>query len=89
MKTILTAGLIHPTGFLPAARRASLIATIIAATMGVEADVPPLSVRFLSITTAVGNPFADRSGTPRPVRLKMSGPRSGAKCFRYLPTARF
>ena len=35
--------MIHPTGFFPAARRASLTATIMAATMGVDADVPPLT----------------------------------------------
>ena len=71
----LTAGLMFPTGLLPAARRASLIATIIAAKMGVDADVPPLIVRFPPTTSEVGNPFVETSGTPRPDLLKTFGPR--------------
>ena len=50
-----TAGLTNPTGRFPAARRASFTATINEATMGAEADVPPLSVKFPPTTTTVGN----------------------------------
>lgn len=39
-----TAGLIHPTGVLFAASRASFTAVRIAAKIGVDADVPPVSV---------------------------------------------
>ena len=71
----LTAGLMFPTGPLPAARRASLTAAIIAAKMGVDADVPPLIARLPLTTTTVGNPFVETSGKARPDLLKTFGPR--------------
>lgn len=46
-----TAGLIHPTGLLPIARRASLTAERIAAKAGADADVPETSLNWPSIAT--------------------------------------
>lgn len=45
--------MIHPTGLLPAAIRASFTAVSIAAKMGAEADVPPLVVSAPSATTVM------------------------------------
>ena len=50
----LTAGLIHPTGPFPAAMRASFTAVIIAAMIGVDADVPKVVVNSSLSTTTMG-----------------------------------
>ncbi len=49
-----TAGLMKPTGPLPAEMRASLTAAIMDAKMGAAADVPPLRVNLPPRATTVG-----------------------------------
>jgi len=43
-------GLMNPSGFLPAARRASLTRAMMAAKVGLEAEVPPMVVMFSAQT---------------------------------------
>ena len=55
-------GLTKPTGFLPTARRSSLIRLMIEANIGVLAEVPPSKVKLPSLNTAILSPFAATSG---------------------------
>ena len=48
---VLTAGLIHPTGFFPSASRASFTAERIAAKVGADADVPEISLNSPFVAT--------------------------------------
>ena len=61
------------TGFLPAARRASLISVSIPATVGAEAEVPPEPEQPPYVHSGMPNcARAARSGYPRPCSLNVS-----------------